>query len=118
MTIGDRIKTAREMRGMSMNELAKKVGVSAPTILKWEHGKYRLTTERVDQLSRALDVGVDYLIGYEPMKDTDAFVANSTHRHKLVDEMINCDVDRLEVFYKLNSLPTDKLEAVVNLLNL
>lgn len=39
MALNDRIKTARELIGLTQEELAVRVGVSRPAVVMWENGK-------------------------------------------------------------------------------
>lgn len=61
MTFSDKIKRAREVAGLTQNELAQAAGVSQRTIASYESGgaiARRTTTER---LAKALKVSVKYL---------------------------------------------------------
>jgi transcriptional regulator with XRE-family HTH domain len=52
--VGRFIREARERAGMSLRQLAAKVGVSAPFLSDLEHG--RRGTERLDDIAAALGV--------------------------------------------------------------
>jgi transcriptional regulator with XRE-family HTH domain len=64
MTLGERIKTLRETRGLGQRELARLADVRQPTISQLENGQRAdVTTETAKRLALALGVSVDYLIG-------------------------------------------------------
>ena len=60
-----RLKTARENKGLSLQQLADKVGVSKQVLHAYEKG---FTTPRpivLAEISKALEVSIDYLCGVE-----------------------------------------------------
>ena len=59
---GQRLKTARADRGLSMWELSRRAGISQPQISMLESGKYQLRRKAAEKLAAALEVGVDWLL--------------------------------------------------------
>lgn len=53
---GTRLHRLRVERGLSMGDLANKLGVSKPTVWAWEHGKARPVERRLAALAEALGV--------------------------------------------------------------
>ncbi len=71
MTIGDRIKLAREHRGMSRPQLAEAAGIKYPTLAGIENNDQSATT-RLPSLAEALGVSIRWLeTGKGPMLATD-----------------------------------------------
>lgn len=62
MNIHDRIKSAREQKGMSMEQLGSIVGVSWQTVQQWENGKTAPKRKRLDAVADALGVSVEQLV--------------------------------------------------------
>lgn len=62
MTIGERIKQARKIRGMSQRELAKRAEVSAQAISKYERDINVPSSGVLLRLSKALGVGVEFFV--------------------------------------------------------
>lgn len=62
-TIGERIKQAREAKGLSIRQLAKEVGISFSLIAKLEAGDRgkQPTGQTLMKLSRALDIELEDL---------------------------------------------------------
>ncbi|TWF39719.1 DNA-binding XRE family transcriptional regulator [Chitinophaga polysaccharea] len=58
MTFGEHIATQRKQLKISQDELAKRVGTSAPII-----GRYKPSIEMAKKIADELGVTVDYLIG-------------------------------------------------------
>ena len=62
MTLGEKLKAARNKAGLSQEELAKKLCVSRQAITKWENGRGTPDIENLKALSALFDVSVDYLL--------------------------------------------------------
>ena len=61
MTFSDKIKRAREVAGMTQNELAQAVGVSQRTIASYESGGAKARRSTIEKLGAALKVSVKFL---------------------------------------------------------
>lgn len=61
----ERIKQRRKEMGMTMDELAIKMGVkSQRTIVNWENGTTQVKPDKLEKISKILDVSPLYLLGY------------------------------------------------------
>lgn len=58
-----RLRQARKRKKLTQRQVAEKLGVSAPTVTRWERGHVEPDTEAIKKLSEILDVSVDYLMG-------------------------------------------------------
>lgn len=67
----NRIKELRMDKGLSQNELAKKVGVSNQLISFYERGKRNPKIETWQKLADFFDVTVPYLQGISKIKEVD-----------------------------------------------
>lgn len=66
MEFKDKIKFNREKLNLTLNDLAKMVGVSAPTIQRYESGEIEnVRRDKIAKLAKALDVSPSYLMGWE-----------------------------------------------------
>ena len=79
MTIGKRIKKIRKEKKMTQPELAKKIGISVPTLQRYENGVTELKTSTVDKIAEALEIDIGILLSddNEPTKkynSSDLFV--------------------------------------------
>lgn len=63
MTIGERIKAARDARGWSQLQLAKRAGVSQQLITRLETGKVN-ATKRIVQLAKVFGMTAEELEGH------------------------------------------------------
>jgi len=63
MTFGERITMLRKQLKMSQDDLAKKVGTSAPIIGRYERNEIKPSIEVAAKIADELGVTVDYLLG-------------------------------------------------------
>lgn len=61
----ERMKTLREERGLTMNELAEEIGMSACSVYYYEHCKHVPNTIALIKYAMYFGVSVDYLLGLE-----------------------------------------------------
>jgi transcriptional regulator with XRE-family HTH domain len=64
--VGSRVRTRRQMLGMSQSKLAEALGVSFQQLQKYENGKNRMGSSRLQQAAQALDVSIGYFFEGAP----------------------------------------------------
>lgn len=64
MNVKNHIKELREARGMTLQDLADKMGVNRATVFRWEQGTRLPTLDKLPALAYALGVSLSAL--YEP----------------------------------------------------
>jgi transcriptional regulator with XRE-family HTH domain len=69
MHIGGRIRLRRTLLGYSQAKLATAIGLTFQQIQKYEHGSNRIGASRLHQLSRVLEVPVDFFFEDAPALD-------------------------------------------------
>lgn len=62
-TIGERIKTLREIRKMTQVRLALELGVTQETISGYETGRIRPSYDILVKMANCLNTSLDYLLG-------------------------------------------------------
>lgn len=62
MTLGNRIRAAREKAGLSLEAVAEACGVSAGTVSRWETGHVDIPWSRLVMVSKAVGVSVGSLV--------------------------------------------------------
>lgn len=63
--IGQRIRLARKLAGLSQNELAEKCNFAIQTVSKWELDKVDLPISTLKKISEALNVSIAFLVDIE-----------------------------------------------------
>lgn len=61
--ISTRLRSARERRGFTRDDLSQRTGISSRQIARYEDGDNDPTAEVVATIARVLEVSVDYLVG-------------------------------------------------------
>lgn len=58
MNIGDNIKRIRQLKNMSVKELADRIGANVQSIYDWEKNKYEPVKENLESISRVLETPI------------------------------------------------------------
>ena len=100
----ERLRTAREYRGLNQSELAVKAKMQASAISHFETGTRKPSFDNLRNLADALDVTTDYLLG-RVSQFKDLAGADRLHRHyealdgsdrKMADDLITMLAKRAE----------------------
>jgi transcriptional regulator with XRE-family HTH domain len=59
--VGERIRTARERKGITAAELSRRVGIGSHVLWRYEHGRMLPGLDKLIAIARELDVSVDDL---------------------------------------------------------
>lgn len=83
-SIGKRIKYAREKRKMTQEDLSRILHISNTTICKFEGNNTIPSLEQLADISKALGVRIEYLIGIDSLFDeTTDFIVNFVQRFSI-----------------------------------
>ena len=81
MDMQEIIKNRRRELGLTLEDVARRVGVSRATVLRWETGEIRnLGRDKIAALASALTVSPEYLLGWtdDPNIKMGADIASAT----------------------------------------
>jgi transcriptional regulator with XRE-family HTH domain len=102
---GERIRSLRELRSWQLEDLAERVGKSAPTISRIENGKQNLTMVDILLIAQALEIAPSALFGDgigvgsgEPLHTAKRSAQRCAKRSKETIQLLNSLVNELEVF--------------------
>ena len=102
--IGERLREARKLAGLSQGQSAKMIGLHRPTITEIEAGNRKVSAEEIKQFSNLYDVSVSWLLG-----DVDESIASNDPRVQLAArELAKIGSDDLEKMLRLISAMRDK----------
>ena len=102
MSIGQRIKAARERRGMTLDDVAKLCNTTRQTIYKYENEIVNIPYDKIVLLYQALNVSPSYLFGWEEKKNSPGEIQLSEGEQAI-----------LELFRRV---PEDKQELVLQMI--
>lgn len=69
MALAERLRTAREMAGLSQGQVAKKLGLHRPSVSEMEAGRRRVSAEELAELADLYAVDVSWLASGEAVPD-------------------------------------------------
>ena len=74
MNIGENIKTLREERKLTQEQVAEELGVSFQAVSSWERDEYKPDTDKLIKLAGLFDVSVSALVEekHKPFKTKEA----------------------------------------------
>lgn len=101
--MGARVRARRDALGMSREELAKKLSVTAKTIANIEYGEKGVTLKNLYKLKQVLGVSIDYL-----MEGDELFIDTEDKRKMLSENILSSlsvcsekELDRIEKVTRL-----------------
>lgn len=107
--VGKRLRRRRRLLGMTQQELASQVGVRFQQIQKYECGANRITASRLFDLSRAMNVTVQYFFDGMPTANPMPNAANDAEQ---MEGDILSQKETLELvraYYRLGERPRKRL---------
>lgn len=86
--MGLRLRELREQKGLSMPELASRIGISKSTVQRHENNTQIPTADHIVKLALLYSVSADYLVGLEHRKN---FVVDNltNEQENLIRELLN-----------------------------
>lgn len=110
MSIGQRMKERRKELKISADELAKRLGKDRSTIYRYEKGDIEnLPLDILEPIAVALETTPQYLMGWEKIQKNNNTIADVVLR-------LRSDSDFLSVVEKLNTLDSEQLSSVKQML--
>lgn len=79
--IGDRIRAARNAKGLTQEQLAEKLNVTFQAVSNWENGNCLPDTDRLPDLAEQLDISLDILLTEEDVPDWEMKPVNNDPEH-------------------------------------
>ncbi|MAT36346.1 MAG: transcriptional regulator [Ponticaulis sp.] len=108
--VGKRLRWRRRLLGLTQQELASQVGVRFQQIQKYECGANRITSGRLFDLSRALNVKVQYFFDGLEALDSDVTPANDTETALEGDILSQKEtLELVRAYYRLEERPRKRL---------
>lgn len=100
MSIAERIKEARNAKGMTQTELGKAIGQTAGAVTNYEKGTREPNIHKIKEIAAALGVSSDWLLEteYANKAQEDELISDS---HKLRDEKMTM-LDRLDYLKRIS----------------
>lgn len=104
----ERLKQARDLRGLSQTQLATDAGLPPSSVSHFEAGARKPSFDNLKRLAGALNVTTDYLLGRSDVPDASG-AAGRLHRdqHKLSSEDLKLTEQFVEMLLKRGAQKKD-----------
>lgn len=89
--IGKRIKDSRDKKGITQEQFAERIGVSAAYISKIERGKTPISLDRLAEICKILETEPEYIISGANKEATD-FLQN-----EIIDMIKGCSPEKIKL---------------------
>ena len=105
----ERLRKARELRGMTQTQLAAESGLPPSSVSHFEAGARKPSFDNLKRLATALDVTTDYLLGRSDTPDASG-TAGRLHRdmHKLSSDDLKLTEEFVDLLLRRGSQDKDK----------
>lgn len=111
MTKGDRIKKLRIEKGITQEEMAKKLNTTKQTISKYEKGIVtNIPSDRIESMAIILGTTPEYILGWEKVQKNNDVMADIIIR-------MRTDSDFFETVKSMYTLDSEKLSGVKQMLS-
>ena len=100
MSFGERIAVIRKKKGLSQDELAKKVGTISVTIGRYERDEIKPSVDVAAKIAGALDTSLDYLVGNSDEVLEKTLVKKITDIQKLSNDDKNVVIKLIDAFLR------------------
>ena len=108
MTIGEKLRSLRKQRKMTLEDVAGIINVGRPTVLKYENGTItNIPSDKIEQLATLFNVSPAYLMGWS---EDDADQKTSA-----VPDSAQVDPEIHIVSGMMEGLPKDTKEMIVSI---
>ena len=104
-TISDRLKSLREKKKLSQNDLALSLGIKRHTISAYETGSITPPIDKLIIISNYYNVSLDYLCGVSD---------NPIINNSKIDDSLGFDIESISKIQQLNS--TNNMEVLISCL--
>ncbi len=89
--VGAQVRLRRTLLGMNQTKLGEELGMSSQQVQKYENGKNRISASRLYNLSRMLDVSIEYF--FEDMPPEVAARSPAAKKRGKAKESVSYDID-------------------------
>lgn len=110
---GERLRQVRESRGLSQSELARRLGISANQINRYENGVIDPSPHQLMRIARELGVTSDYLLGLVNAEDAHLEVETLTADERKFLEALRAGKLKLLLGMIQQAIPDEEEQADV-----
>ena len=98
--IYQKLKQLRKERGLTLNNLAEKMGADYQQISRIERGKSRLTIDVLMKMADALETPVSDIMKIRPEEETAIIIQNRKDEGSFVQEMLALVLEKIDTLFQ------------------
>lgn len=114
-SIADRLREAMNIRGKKQADLVRETSINRSAISRYLSGEYEPKNKPIYELSKALDVSEQWLMGYSVPMERPKSQKNNDAISDIVLELRK-DEDFLSIVLKISKMDSEKRKSLKNLL--
>jgi len=115
LTFGDRLRMARERKGLSQIEVYKLTGIGNKSLSRYENNMASPDPEIIKKLIETYDVSADFIMGFsDTMGQT--YSSNQTNKNKIIKDLNPNETEILKKFDSLSPEAKEKAAEYVGML--
>lgn len=101
----ERLRTLREKKGLSQEEVARLLGISRPAYVKYETGKSK-PVRKIKELCEIFNVSSDYLLGTDiKIKNDDTLMSRFITDKDIEKNNLSLSKEEIDLIKKYRKLP-------------
>lgn len=115
-----KLRDARRAKGMSLNSLAKKVGIDYQRVGRIERGETQMTVDMLSKISTALHVPIAELLNEDNINEIETSISKKPTENKSTVNLIPYIYEKLDAFcskHNLTADPTVNVHLATSLFN-
>lgn len=109
LTLGNRLRTARQIKGMTMEQLAKKASLSKQAISKFEAGLLKASSETIIKMANAMDIPQEFFFN-EDVSGLEIKLVGVSHRERQkLDEVEFVEIKNMAVDFLIRIMEVERI---------
>lgn len=97
--LGHRIAVLRKEMDLTQAELASKIGVSRPVMVKIENGQRIISLDEGEAISKALGISIDTLLNYEKKETEERTFVKAFKSKGMINPQQEKEIRRFELLF-------------------
>lgn len=111
-TVGERIKYARKLKGLTQNDIYKLTGISSGNLSDIENNKVLPSANALISLKRELEVSIDWILTGET---DNLFDKKQNKLSGDVGKLSSDEIDILLKYRKLDDVDKEEIDAIIDI---
>ena len=124
MNVGERIRAARKQAGMTLEEVADKLGIAGQSVAQWETGRRKPKYGTLQRIADALQIPIESLLldqmedGYkaDSLKLEEARMEREAQFNKDMDDLRKIQKERDKILLEADKAALEAIQAALEII--